>query len=148
MYDQKIWDGINWADGPSGDQAPANYDTKNNKMIVTNRGAITERWACKFRADGTTFDFYGQHLGVIAWGTIHEDFAPMNNAAGAPYITIKAAGWGGAWGPNNTLFIDTIGADFPIAVVRCTQPGSPAGMDDSFWLVQRGDVDRDPGTTF
>ena len=148
VYDQKIWDGVNWIDGLSGDQAPANYDTKNNKMIVTNRGAITERWACKFRSDGTTFDFYGQHLGVIAWGTIHEDFSPMNNAAGAPYITIKAAGWGGGWGPNNTLFIDTIGADFPIAVVRCTQPGSPAGIDDSFWLVQRGDVDRDPGTTF
>ena len=72
----------------------------------------------------------------------------MNPAAGVPYLKIPAGGWGLGWGPNNTFFIDTEAAAFPIAVVRCTQPGSPAGIDDSFWLVQRGDVDRDPGTTF
>ena len=72
----------------------------------------------------------------------------MNLAAGAPYMTIASTGWGAGWLPNNTLFVDTVGAEFPIAVVRCTQPSSPAGIDDSFWLVQRGDVDRDPGTSF
>ena len=48
----------------------------------------------------------------------------------------------------DVLFLDTVGAEAPVAVVRATQPGSPAGLDDSFWLVQRGDVARDPGNSF
>ena len=147
-YAQKTWDGVSWVDGLVGDRPQANYDTKNNKIIVTNRGSVKERWACKFRADGINFDFVGQHLGQIGNGNINEDFSPMNMAAGVPYLTIPAGGWGMGWGPNNTFFIDTEAAAFPIAVVRCTQPGSPAGLDDSFWLVQRGGVDNDPGTTF
>ena len=46
---------------------------------------------------------------------------------------------------GNTLFIDTVGAEGQIALVRCTQPSSPAVADDSFWLVQRGSVARLPG---
>ena len=42
----------------------------------------------------------------------------------------------------------TIGAEAAIDCVRCTQPGSPAGIDDSAWLVQRGDVAREPGSSF
>ena len=148
VYDQNTWDGVNWKDGLNGDQAQSTYDTTNHPIVVSNRGAITERWALKFRADRITFDLIGQHLGQIASGTINEDFSPMNLAAGAPYMTIASTGWGAGWLPNNTLFVDTVGAEFPIAVVRCTQPSSPAGIDDSFWLVQRGDVDRDPGTSF
>ena len=43
---------------------------------------------------------------------------------------------------------EALPAEAPVAVVRATQPGSPAGLDDSFWLVQRGDVARDPGSSF
>ena len=90
----------------------------------------------------------GQHLGQIASGTIFEDFSPINRATGAPYFTILAAGWGTGWVGGNTLFADTVGAEFPIALARCTQPSSPVGVDDSFWIVQRGDVDRAPATSF
>ena len=44
--------------------------------------------------------------------------------------------------------VDTIGAEAAIDCVRCTQPGSPAGIDDGAWIVQRGDVARDPGSSF
>jgi len=108
---------------------------------------MTERWALRFRTNGA-FDLIGEHLGQIASGTVNEDFAPLNPASGAPYFALAAAGWGGGWIPGNVLFLHTQGAEFPIACVRCIQPSSPAGIDDHCLLVQRGDVGRDPESTF
>lgn len=146
VYDQISWNGTTWYDGvdPTAGEAAATYNVNGNPIQVNNRGAITERWALRIRSGGTTFDLYGQHLGQIASGSINEDFSPTNVAAGAPYMTIKAMGWGSAWVPGNVLFIDTIGAEAPIDLVRCVQPSSPAGIDDSCWFVQRGDVGRPP----
>lgn len=147
VYDQASWDGTTWHDGldPARGGAPASYS---GAIAVNNRGAITERWALRMRSDNTTFDLFGQHLGQIASGTINADFSPLNVAAGAPYMTVPALGWNAGWVAGNVLFLDTVGAEAPVAVVRATQPGSPAGLDDSFWLVQRGDVARDPGKSF
>lgn len=146
VYDQASWDGVTWLDGvdPAAGPAAGTYNTTDNPVQVGNRGAITERFALRFRAGGQLFDFIGQHLGQIATGDVNEDFAPMNLAAGAPYLTLPAGGWGGGWVAGNVLFIDTIGAEYPIDLARCTQPASPVGVDDSFWLVQRGDVGRPP----
>ena len=146
VYDQASWNGTTWYDGldPGKGDATASYNSKDVPIEVTNRGAITERWALRMRSDNTTFDLIGQHLGQIASGTINADFSPMNLAAGTPYMTVRAAGWNAGWVSGNVLFVDTIGAEAPIDAVRCTQPGSPAGLDDSFWIVQRGDGARDP----
>lgn len=146
VYDQASWDGTTWHDGvePDKGQAVASYDNTNHPVEVSNRGAITERWALRIRSGGTQFDLIGQHLGQIANGSIGADFSPMNVAAGVPYMTIRAAGWGAGWVAGNVLFIDTVGAEAPVDCVRCTQPGSPAGLDDSCWIVQRGDVAREP----
>ena len=146
VYDQASWSGTTWFDGvdPANGVATATYNASGNPIEVSNRGGITERWALRFRAGGTVFDFIGQHLGQIASGSINEDFSPVNLAAGAPYMTVRASGWGSGWVAGNVLFVDTIGAEAPIDVVRCTQPSSPAGIDDSAWLVQRGDVGRPP----
>lgn len=146
VYDQASWDGTTWHDGvePDKGQAVASYDNTNHPLEVSNRGAITERWALRIRSGGTQFDLIGQHLGQIANGSIGADFSPMNVAAGVPYMTIRAAGWGAGWVAGNVLFIDTVGAEAPVDCVRCTQPGSPAGLDDSCWIVQRGDVAREP----
>lgn len=150
VYDQQSWDGVTWYDGldPSKGAATATYDTTNFPIEVSNRGAITERWALRFRSGGQVFDFIGEHLGQIASGNINEDFAPINVAAGVPYLTIRAGGWGSGWAAGNVLFPDTIGAEAPIACVRCVQPGTPAGIDDRAWIVQRGDVGRDPESSF
>ena len=150
VYDQQSWDGVTWYDGldPSNGAATATYDTTNYPIEVNNRGAITERWALRFRSGGQVFDMIGQHLGQIATGSVNEDFSPMNLAAGAPYMTIRAGGWGSGWAAGNVLFTDTIGAEAPIDCVRCVQPGSPAGIDDRAWIVQRGDVGRDPESDF
>lgn len=150
VYDQQSWNGVTWYDGvdPSNGEATATYNAKDYPIEVNNRGAITERWALRIRTGGTTFDVIGQHLGQIASGSINEDISPMNVAAGVPYMTVRAAGWGAGWGAGNVLFIDTVGAEAPIDCVRCTQPGSPVGIDDSCWIVQRGDVGREPESVF
>ncbi|MGB7422888.1 MAG: hypothetical protein WA917_13595 [Comamonas sp.] len=144
VYDQASWSGSKWTDGvdPAIGEAPATFNSVQHPIVVTNAGAITERWAIKMRAGGTTFDLIGQHLGQIASGDINSDFAPNNAAASAPYFTLPAAGWGSGWVAGNTLFFDTVGAEAPLDLVRCTMPSTPAGIDDSFWIVQRGDVDR------
>lgn len=150
VYDQASWSGTTWYDGvdPSKGEATATYNHAGVPIEVANRGAITERWALRLRADGATVDLIGQHLGQIASGSINADFSPMNVAAGAPYMTVRSSGWGAGWVPGNTLFVDTVGAEAAIDCVRCTQPSSPAGLDDSAWIVQRGDVARDPGNSF
>jgi hypothetical protein len=144
VYDQQTWNGVTWADGLQGNAAVGSYNTIDFPVEINNRGALTERWALRLRADATTFDLIGQHLGQIASGTINADFSPMNTARGVPYFTLRSAGWGSGWVAGNVLFIDTIGAEFPIDIVRTVQPGAPAGVDDRFWLVQRGDVGRPP----
>lgn len=150
VYDQASWNGTTWYDGvnPANGEATASYNASGHPIVVTNRGAITERWALRFRSDGQTFDLIGQHLGQIASGNINADFSPTHVAAGAPYMTVLSVGWGSGWVSGNVLFIDTIGAEAAIDCVRCTQPGSPAGIDDSAWIVQRGDVAREPGSGF
>ena len=61
---------------------------------------------------------------------------------------LREAGWGNGWVAGNTLFIDTVGASFPVDVIRSVQPSSPGGGDYSFLLEQRGDVDTPPSNPF
>jgi len=150
VYDQASWNGTTWYDGldPSKGEATATYRHNDFPIEVSNLGAITERWALRIRQDGSTFDLIGQHLGQIASGSINADFAPLNAAAGAPYMRVRSEGWGAGWVGGNVVFIDTIGAEAAIDLVRCTQPSSPAGIDDRCWIVQRGDVGRAPEASF
>ncbi len=150
VYDQASWDGTAWHDGldPDRGAATGTFNVGQYPIEVNNLGAITERWALRINASGTQFDLIGQHLGQIASGNRGEDFSPINVASGAPYMTVPAAGWNAGWVAGNVLFIDTVGAEGSVAVVRATQPGSPAGLDDSFWIVQRGDAARDPESSF
>lgn len=148
VYDQQTWDGVSWVDGLSGSSAVGSYNTTANPVEINNLGGITERWALRFRSDGTTFDLIGQHLGQVDTGTKNTDFSPINPASGAPYFVLREAGWGAGWVAGNTLFIDTVGASFPVDVIRSVQPSSPGGGDYSFLLEQRGDVDTPPANPF
>lgn len=148
-FDQQAFDGVTWANVVTGNVAPASYDFTGHPVEMNNRGAVTERWALKFRNDGVTFDLIGEHLGQIAAGTINSDFEPPNPQAGnAPYFTLRALGWGSGWAPGNTLFIHTQGAEMPLGVIRSTNPGSSAGIDYSAVLEIRGDKDRPPSNPF
>ena len=148
VYDQQTWDGVSWVDGLDGSSAVGTYNTTANPVEINNLGGITERWALRFRSDGTTFDLIGQHLGQVATGTRNADFIPINPASGAPYFVLREAGWGAGWVAGNTLFIDTVGASFPIDAIRTVQPGSAPGGDYSCLFEQRGDVDTPPANPF
>ncbi|WP_315127200.1 hypothetical protein [Comamonas antarctica] len=140
-FDQASWDGVTWADTPVSAVAPATYNTTLAPIIVTNEGASTERFALQFTSS-TQFRVIGEHVGGIATGDINTDCAPINPATGAPYFTVRALGWGTGWSAGNILRINTIGPLGSVWAVRTTQPGPEAGINYTFDLLARGDVDR------
>lgn len=139
VFDQGSWNG-NWADSPSGSAATATFNHTQYPITVSNRGAITERWVVRF-TNNTAFEVIGEHVGVIAMGNTSEDCAPVNPATGVPYFNLPALGWGNGWSVGNVLRFNTIGAQFPVWVVRTIQQGPETVPDDHFTLLIRGDVD-------
>jgi hypothetical protein len=141
FFDQATWDGITWSDTAVGTSATATYNDVLAPVLVTNAGAVTERWALRF-ANSTTFDVIGEHVGVVGTGSINTSTAPINPATNVPYFTLAALGWGTGWSAGNVLRLNTVGAMFPVWVVRTVQQGAESVQDDSFTLLVRGDVDR------
>ncbi len=138
VFDQSSWSG-SWSDTP-GAAATATFNDVTYPITVTNRGAITERWVAQFTSS-TTFNIIGENVGVIASGNTSTDCAPLNPNTGVPYFTVPALGWGSGWATGNVLRFNTIGAMFPVWVVRTVQQGSETVSDDRFTLLIRGDVD-------
>ena len=145
LWDQQTWDGITWLDAITGNPAPATYNDTLSPIELTNAGALTERFALRF-TNSTTFECIGEHVGFIGSGTINADFAPINPVGAAPYFTLRALGWGTGWAAGNVLFVHIVGAIYPFACIRTVQMGPALGVDYSFELLGRGDVDRPPST--
>lgn len=141
VFDQQSWDGT-FKDALVGNAATGTYNVVQYPIDVTNRGALTERWVVRF-TNSTSFEVIGENVGLIATGNTSADCTPINPATNAPYFTLKAAGWGGGWATGNVLRINTIGAMFPVWVVRTVQQGPETVTDDSFTLLVRGDVNTD-----
>ena len=140
LFDQATWAGT-WLDDVSGSPATGTYNDVLAPVEVTNVGASTERWAIQF-TNTTAFNVIGEHVGLIATGNTATDVAPINPATGQPYFTLRATGWGGGWAAGNVLRFNTVGALFPVWVVRTIQQGPETVPNDSFTLLIRGDVDR------
>jgi hypothetical protein len=138
VFDLSTWNGT-FSDTP-GTAATATFNNTAYPITVTNRGALTERWAVQF-TNSTAFNVIGENVGVIATGNTSTDCAPINPSTGVPYFTIPALGWGSGWATGNVLRFNTIGAMFPVWVVRTVQQGPETVTDDSFTLLIRGDVD-------
>lgn len=140
-FDQASWNAVEWVDTLVGDAAPATYNTTTFPFVVTNRGAITERWALRFLSS-TSFQVIGEHVGVIDVGNINTVTAPLNPATGTPYFSVPIGGWGSGWSVGNVVRFNTVGAMFPAWIVRTVQQGATTVIDDEFTLLVRGDVDR------
>lgn len=141
LFDQATWDSATWSDIVTGAAAVATYNDILAPLVVTNAGASTERWAVRF-TNTTAFDVIGEHVGVIASGNTATDCAPVNPATGSPYFTLKATGWGAGWTAGNVLRFNTVGALFPVWMVRTIQQGPETVINDQFTVLVRGDVDR------
>lgn len=139
VFDQVTWSGA-WVDALSGSSATATFNNTQYPIRVTNRGAVTERWIVRF-TNSTAFEVIGENVGVIATGNTSTDCAPNNPATGVPYFHLPALGWGNGWATGNVLRFNTIGAQFPVWVVRTVQQGPESVPDDNFTLLIRGDVD-------
>lgn len=147
LFDQASWDGVTWADSVTGNTAPAQFDDTAFPLVVTNAGALSERWVLRF-TNTTTVEVIGEHVGNLGSFPIANDIAPINpntrtdTQAGVPYFTIKAGGWGAGWAVGNVLRINTVGAMQPFACIRTVQPSEAAGTDYSFGVLVRGDINR------
>lgn len=140
FFDQATWTGA-WSDNLIGSAATGTYNDVLSPLVVTNEGASNERWAVIF-TNTTSFNVIGEHVGVIATGNTSTDCAPNNPATGKPYFTIPALGWGSGWAAGNVLRFNTVGALFPVWVIRTIQQGAESVTSDSFTVLVRGDVDR------
>jgi hypothetical protein len=140
LFDQASWTNV-WSDILIGSQAPGTYNDIDYPLVMQNAGALTERWAIVF-SNTTSFTVQGEHVGVIANGNTVTDCAPINQATGEPYFSIPAAGWGSGWAVGNVLRFNTVGAEYPVWVVRTVQQGPETVGADQFTLLVRGDVDR------
>lgn len=140
LFDQTTWTN-EWSDAQIGSAATGTFNDVLAPIGVTNKGAVTERWALIF-TNTTTYNVTGEHVGVIGTGTINAPCTPANPATSAPYFTIAALGWGLGWSTGNVLRFNTIGAMTPVWVVRTVQQGPSTGIQHSFTLLSRGDVDR------
>lgn len=141
VFAQQAWDGNTWSDTLSGNRAVASYNTQLAPIVVTNRGAVTERWALKF-ASTTEVDVIGEHVGHLGRFPIGTDVMPLNPHEGVPYFKARAVGFGGGWVAGNTLFIHTVAASAAFWTVRTVQKGQGAVLDDTFELTCRYNVDR------
>lgn len=140
FFEQATWTGA-WSDTLIGAAPLANFNEVAAPIVVTNRGAIAERWAIIFTSS-TTFRVIGQTVGEIGTGTINADCAPINPATSAPYFTLPALGWGSGWAPGNVYRFNTAACGAPIWVSRTVLQGPATLQSDKFALAWRGDVDR------
>lgn len=138
LFDQSTWDGVTFADTVTGSVATGTFNATGN-LLLTNRDAITERWALKFTS-ATQFVVIGETLGQLA-GTysISADCAPLNPYTGQPYFTLKAAGFGSGWATGNAIRLNTVGAQAAAWLLRCIRPGADALALDQVRVAAWGD---------
>ncbi len=137
LFDQYTWSGV-WADAPIGDSANATFNDTLYPVAVTNAGAITERWLCRFTSS-STYEVYAERWGYIGTGLISVDYAPVNPETGEVMFTLPALGWGGGWVAGNALRFDTQAAQAPLWLLRATRIGQRLTGEDGIALLFSGD---------
>lgn len=140
-FSQQAWTSV-WQETRIGDAITPQFNESVYPIVVSNDGAITERWRMQFTGT-TTVNVIGENVGQIATSvSITGVIAPINPYTSQPYFTIPAGGWGAGWVNGNLLRFNTQGADYPLWAVRVVQPSDHAeGVSDRFRLTLLGDVD-------
>jgi len=137
-FAQATWLG-DWSDTVSGTPPLADYDEVNHPLEVTNKGAITERWACIF-SNTTTYRVIGEQVGEIAQGNTGTACSPLNPATGVPYFTIRPEGWGSGWAIGNVYRFSTSGGSAPFWTIRSIAPSEPYENQDRVAIALRGSI--------
>ena len=138
--EQATWSGV-WSDDLIGSEPTASYNSIDYPLVVTNRGAITERWAVIFTG-ATTVRVVGETVGQVLTGvSITAAIEAINPQTGVPYFSIPALGWGGGWSTGNVLRFNTAACGGPAWVSRAVLQGPASLASDSATLAFRADVD-------
>lgn len=140
-FSQKNWDNV-WSNEQQGEPILNRLNLKDYPMVLTNDGAITERWAIVFTS-GTQFELYGETLGFVAKTDTLQDLAPINPSTGKPYFTIprQAFGTDATWETRNLVRFNTEGSLIPFWIIRAVQPTNEHFEgEDGFTMCLFGDT--------
>lgn len=141
LFDQGAWTNV-WSSSVIGSEATAQFNDLQYPIIVSNDGAIKERWRAQVTSTSPlTVAIYGESLGLVGTYNATGTIAPINPLTSTAYFTISPGAWGaGGWSVGNNVRWDTEAACYPIWLAR-TILGGAALTGDSFDLATRGDVD-------
>ena len=130
-FTQRSWNNV-WQDTPQGDQLLNKLKLTDYPMILTDDGAITDRWLIKFISNAQ-FELYGEALGFVGKFDTLTNLAPINPATGKPYFTIDKLAFGTKtpWAAQDVIRFNTWGTLMPVWVLCAVQPNPnpPTGAD-------------------
>jgi len=139
VFEQSTWTGV-WSDTLIGSPSTGQYDTVNYPFVVTNAGAVRERWRLVFTTSSAV-NVIGETVGqILTAAPITNPIAPINPATGEPYFTILPGGWGSGWIAGNVVRHNTDACGGPIWFLRCTLPGPVETPTDQFRVQLRGNA--------
>lgn len=130
-FTQRSWNNV-WQDTPVGDQLLNKLKLTDYPVILTDDGAITDRWMIKFISNAQ-FELYSEALGFVGKFDTLNNLAPINPATNKPYFTIdkRAFGTDTPWAVQDVIRFNTWGTLMPVWVLCAVQPNPnpPTGAD-------------------
>jgi hypothetical protein len=138
-FSQLAWTSV-WEDTRIGTAILAQYDQTTYPIVVSNDGAITQRWALIFTSS-TAYRLVGETRGEVITGTTATVLSPVNPATGVAMFTLQPSGFGGGYAAGNVLRFNTRGAVLPAWCARTVEQ-SPPGVQgtDQILLEVRGAI--------
>lgn len=138
-FSQLAWTS-EWSDSRIGNPILAQYDQTTYPIVVSNDGAITQRWALIFTSS-TAYRLVGETRGEVITGNTATVLSPVNPATGVAMFTLQPAGFGGGYAAGHVLRFNTRGAVLPAWCARTVEQ-SPPGVQgtDQILLEVRGAI--------
>lgn len=140
-FTQRNWNNV-WQDTPVGEQLLNKLNLKDYPMLLTDDGAIKERWMIKMTGTAQ-FELYGETLGFVMRGDTLTDIAPINPATGKPYFTLPKQAFGNdaPWTSQDIIRLNTWGTLLPVWVLCAVQPNpNPPTGTDGYTMCLYGDT--------
>lgn len=140
-FTQRNWNN-QWQDTPNGEQLLNRLKLKDYPIILTDDGAITERWVIIFKSS-SQFELYGETLGFVLKTDTLQDLALINPATNKPYFTIPKQAFGNdtPWATQDVIRFNTTGTLMPVWLLCAVQPtANPLNEEDGFTIGLFGDT--------
>ena len=139
FFEQETWTD-EWSDSLIGDAPTAQFNHVDYPPVVTNRGAIEERWAL-VRTGATTVNVLGEHVGqVLTNVSTTAAIEPMNPNTDVPYWSIDPLAHGGGWAVGEVLRFNTAACGAPCWEALTVLQGPPTVASDRAVVAFRADV--------